>query len=96
MWWVYMLECADRSLYTGITNDLDKRLAVHTAGKGAKYTRPRRPVILRYREQVASKGMALRREAEIKRLSKMNKLALAATQSIRRRARHYQTGAPEE
>lgn len=53
MYFVYLLRCADGTLYTGCTNDLDRRLAAHNAGKGAKYTRSRRPVVLVYREQAA-------------------------------------------
>ena len=52
-WWVYILRCADGTLYTGATNDLDRRLAAHNAGRGAKYTRARRPVALVYREAAA-------------------------------------------
>ena len=51
MYFVYLLRCADGTLYTGCTNDLDRRLVAHNAGKGAKYTRSRRPVVLVYREQ---------------------------------------------
>ena len=56
MYFVYLLRCADGTLYTGCTNDLDRRLAAHNAGKGAKYTRSRRPVVLVYREQAPSGG----------------------------------------
>lgn len=75
-YWVYILRCADGTLYTGCTNDLSRRLAAHNAGKGAKYTRSRRPVELVYREEVPDKSAALRREAAIKRLSRQEKLAL--------------------
>jgi putative endonuclease len=78
MWLVYIVECADRSLYTGITNDLDQRMAAHRAGKGAKYTKPRRPLTLRYAEAAESKGAALRREAAIKALDRATKLTLIA------------------
>lgn len=67
-WYVYMLQCADNSLYTGVAVDIATRVSVHNAGKGAKYTRARRPVVLVYQEQAADHGAALRREAEIKRL----------------------------
>lgn len=50
-WWVYLLRCGDGTLYTGITDDLDRRLAAHNAGRGAKYTRSRRPVTLVWREE---------------------------------------------
>lgn len=75
-YWVYILRCADGTLYTGCTNDLSRRLAAHNAGKGAKYTRSRRPVELVYREEVPDKSAALRREAAIKGLRRGEKLAL--------------------
>ncbi len=75
-WVCYLLECADGTLYCGITNDLDKRLAAHNAGEGAKYTRSRLPVKLTYAEACANKSAALKREYEIKRLSRARKLAL--------------------
>ncbi len=75
-YWVYILRCADGTLYTGCTNDLSRRLAAHNAGKGAKYTRSRRPVELVYREEVPDKSAALRRETAIKGLSRGEKLAL--------------------
>ena len=76
MWVVYIVECADRSLYTGITNDLEQRMAAHRAGKGAKYTKHRRPLTLRYSETADSKGAALRREAAIKSFDRAAKLTL--------------------
>jgi putative endonuclease len=79
MWFIYIVECADRSLYTGITNDLEQRMAAHRAGKGAKYTKHRRPLILRYTEMLDSKSAALRREAAIKALTRAAKLTLIAT-----------------
>ena len=78
-WVIYMLRCGDGSLYTGITNDLTKRLAAHRAGTGARYTRARLPVRLVYREARATRGSALRREAAIKRLPRAAKLALGVT-----------------
>ena len=75
-WMVYMLRCRDGSLYTGITNDLPRRLAAHHAGRGSRYTRARRPVRLVYREARADRSAALRREAAIKRLPRAAKLAL--------------------
>lgn len=75
---VYILRCADGTLYTGCTNDLDRRLKAHSAGKGAKYTRARLPVELVYREPAADKSQALRREAAIKALCRGEKLALIA------------------
>ena len=73
---VYILQCADDSLYTGWTNDLSRRLAAHQAGKGAKYTKGRLPVSLVYVEKHPSKEEAMRREYAIKRLSRREKLAL--------------------
>ena len=75
---VYILRCGDGSLYTGITNDLEHRVAAHNSGKGAKYTRSRLPVIPVYWEIKTDKGSALRREFEIKRLSREKKLRLIA------------------
>lgn len=75
-WIVYILECSDKSLYTGITNNLERRLADHRSGKGAKYTQTRQPVQLRYSEHQDSRGAALKREAAIKTLTRSEKLAL--------------------
>jgi putative endonuclease len=75
-WTCYLLQCADQTLYCGITNDLDKRLAAHNAGEGAKYTRGRTPVKLLYCEPCADKSAALKREMEIKALPRAGKLAL--------------------
>ena len=77
---VYMLRCADGSLYTGWTNDLPKRLACHRAGKGGKYTRSRLPVELAYVERCESPREARSREWHIKRLSRAEKLGLLALQ----------------
>jgi putative endonuclease len=67
-WYVYILRCADNSLYTGVATDLVARVSTHNAGKGAKYTRGRRPVVLVYQEVVVDRAAAQRREAEIKRM----------------------------
>ena len=75
-WTVYMLECADGSLYTGITTDLERRLAEHAAGKGARYTKGRGPFRLVYRETCAGRAEASRRETTIKLLSRAEKLRL--------------------
>lgn len=72
-WVLYILECGDGTLYTGITDDLERRLKAHGAGKGAKYTRGRGPLTLRYQEFCASHGDALRREIAVKRLSRAEK-----------------------
>ncbi|MBR1528897.1 MAG: GIY-YIG nuclease family protein [Oscillospiraceae bacterium] len=74
--YVYIAECADGTLYTGWTTDPEKRIRTHNAGKGAKYTRSRRPVKLVYLEKFENKSDALRREYEIKRLSRVQKLLL--------------------
>ena len=74
--YMYVLECADGSLYTGYAVDVQARLAVHNAGKGAKYTRARLPVELVYQEACADKSAALRREYEIKQLTRVQKLKL--------------------
>ena len=75
-WYVYMLRCGDGSLYTGIAVDVQARLALHRSGKGAKYTRGRGPLILRYQEACGSHGDALRREIEVKKLTRLEKLTL--------------------
>ena len=77
-WTVYILRCADGTLYTGITNDLAARLKAHEAGTGAKYTRGRGPLILQYRQNFETRGLAAKREAAIKRLSRAHKEALIA------------------
>lgn len=73
---VYMLRCKDGSLYTGWTNDLKHRLAMHSSGRGAKYTRGRGPLELVYSEELPDKEAALRRECAIKKLRREQKLAL--------------------
>ncbi|MCB1750431.1 MAG: GIY-YIG nuclease family protein [Gammaproteobacteria bacterium] len=81
-WHIYILECGDHSLYTGIARDPGARLLQHNAGRGAKYTRSRLPVTLVYREFAGSRGDALRREAEVKRLSRQQKRALIASVAL--------------
>jgi putative endonuclease len=76
-WTVYLLRCRDGSLYTGITNNLARRLARHRAGTASAYTRSRRPLRLVYAEDQPSRPAALRREAAVKRLPRRAKLALA-------------------
>ena len=75
-WYVYLLRCGDGTLYAGITDDLDRRLAAHRAGKGAKYTRGRGPLELVYTEEQPDKPAALRREAAVKKLRRPAKEAL--------------------
>ncbi|WP_408072544.1 GIY-YIG nuclease family protein [Butyrivibrio sp. JL13D10] len=74
--YTYIVECADGSLYCGWTNNLEKRIADHNAGKGAKYTKPRLPVVLVYSEAFATKEEAMSREWHIKQLSRSKKLDL--------------------
>lgn len=81
-WTLYILECGDGTLYTGISDNLEKRLAAHRAGKGAKYTRGRSPIFLRYTESCESHSQALRREIEVKRLSRSEKMKLYAVTNI--------------
>ena len=77
-YYVYIVECSDRTLYTGWTNDIEKRIQEHNNGKnGAKYTRGRRPVTLIYRECCVNLSDALKREALIKKLSRKQKLSWA-------------------
>ena len=80
--YVYILRCADGSLYTGWTNDLEKRVKTHNAGKGAKYTKTRLPVELVYYEEYEEKGEALSRELSIKKLKKTAKEKLILKQYI--------------
>jgi predicted GIY-YIG superfamily endonuclease len=75
-WSVYILRCADGTLYTGIAPDVEKRLQKHTEGRGAKYTRGRTPVELVYREEHPNRAEASRREYQIKQLSRGEKLLL--------------------
>jgi putative endonuclease len=75
-WVCYLLRCADDTLYCGITNDMEKRLAAHNAGEGAKYTRGRLPVSVVYSESCVDKSAALKREMKIKRLPRSAKQAL--------------------
>lgn len=75
-YYVYILECADQTLYTGIAKDVHKRLLEHVEGKGAKYTRGRGPFILRYVEAFDNRSAALKREKQIKMLSRIQKLQL--------------------
>lgn len=78
-WVVYILECKDGSLYTGITDHLPQRLAAHRAGKGAKYTKGRGPLTLRYLEDCEDHSHALKREYAIKQLTKYEKWELCKT-----------------
>ena len=73
IWKLYIIRCGDGTLYTGITTDVDKRFTAHSSGKGAKYTRGRTPLELVYQEECGDHSMALKREAEIKKLSRKEK-----------------------
>ena len=74
--YTYIVKCSDGSLYTGWTNNLEKRIKDHNAGRGAKYTKARRPVVLVYKEEFPTKQEAMKREWEIKRLSRKERLSM--------------------
>jgi putative endonuclease len=80
-WWVYLLRCGDGSLYTGITNDLEKRATRHNAGKASRYTRSRLPVELVYREEQPDRSAASKREAALKKLTRVEKETLVRSQA---------------
>ncbi len=82
MIYTYILKCKDDSLYTGWTNDLKKRITSHNAGKGAKYTKARRPVELVYYEEFQTREEAMKREYAIKQLSRKEKEALIKTRPL--------------
>ena len=81
-WHVYIIECSDGSLYTGITNDLDRRITAHNDGRGAKYTKSRRPVRLRFSEPAADRKNASQREYAIKSLRKAEKMRLITPEPL--------------
>ncbi|MDP1557453.1 MAG: GIY-YIG nuclease family protein [Nitrosomonas sp.] len=81
-WTVYILECADGSLYTGITTDLARRIAEHEAGQGARYTHGRGPFQLKHKERCKNRAEASKREISIKALSRTRKLALISQQTL--------------
>ena len=80
--WVYILRCGDGSLYTGWTNDLERRLSAHASGKGAKYTRSHLPVELVYSQAFPCPHEAMSRERQIKALSRREKLALISEKEL--------------
>lgn len=80
--YTYMVRCSDGSLYTGWTNDLEKRIKDHNEGRGAKYTKTRRPVVLAYYEEFSTKEEAMRREWEIKQLTRAEKLKILEKQDF--------------
>ena len=75
-WYVYILRCGDGTLYTGITDDVERRLAAHRSGKGAKYTRGRGPLELVHTEELSDKSAALKRERSVKKMTRQQKLKL--------------------
>ena len=76
MHYIYIVECKDKTLYTGYTNNLDKRIKAHNDKKGAKYTRGRTPVVLKYYEEFDNKVDAMKRESQIKKLKRVRKMKL--------------------
>jgi predicted GIY-YIG superfamily endonuclease len=85
-WHVYLVRCGDGTLYAGATSDLTRRLAAHANGKGARYTRGRGPLVLAWSEEVADRSAALRREHQIKRLRRAEKLRLTSQRVPARKA----------
>lgn len=79
MWYLYILRCGDDTLYTGITNDIPARLKAHASGKGAKYTRGRGPLELVYQEELESYSTALKREYQVKQLTRAQKRQMIDT-----------------
>jgi len=86
-WTLYVAECADGSYYTGITKDVEKRIETHNAGKGSKYTAVHRPIKLIFQETQANYSVALRREYQVKSLSKKRKILFAQGEKLRRPAK---------
>ena len=82
MWHVYIIECKDRTLYTGITTDIDRRITEHNSGIGGRFTRFRIPAKLVYKEKVTTRSTALKREAAIKKLSRDGKLGLISSADL--------------
>lgn len=80
-WLVYILECKDGTYYTGITDDLEKRITAHNSGKGAKYTKGRGPVKMVYSEKYLGRSEATKREGEIKKLNRKAKMKLLQTRA---------------
>ena len=80
--YTYIVKCSDGTFYTGWTNDLEKRISAHNSGKGAKYTQSRRPVALMYYEEFSTKEEAMRREYEIKQMTRKKKLELIVEAGI--------------
>ena len=93
-WFVYMLRCADKSLYCGVTTDLQLRIAAHNAGNGARYTRCRLPVELVWHMPVASKSLACCEEFQIKKMRKNGKELLIASQQAEREGQIFPVDHP--
>lgn len=79
-WFVYIVKCSDDTLYTGITNNIDKRMAKHNAGQASKYTRSRLPVVPVYVEDAIDRSTATKRELSLKKLTRRQKLSLISKQ----------------
>jgi len=86
-WHVYIIECSDGLLYTGITNNLERRVKAHNSGNGCRFTKYRHPVTLRYTGKVRTRSQALKEEARIKRLPRLKKLELVADYAAQNKAR---------
>ena len=82
MWFVYILLCTDDSLYTGCTNNIEKRFSEHSSGKGGRYTRSHKPVDIVYKESFHTKSEALKRECEIKKWRKSEKVRMIQTEIL--------------
>ena len=85
MWNIYIIECSDKKLYTGITKDIDRRLKEHSSGHGGRFTKFRGPVKLMFQQQMADKPEAMRREVEIKKMSRREKEELVRSFSFSRK-----------
>jgi putative endonuclease len=86
-WTLYIIECKDSSLYTGITNDIRRRFRCHCAGKAARYTRGRGPLKLVYKEKCQDKSSALKREYAVKQMSRHGKSALISGKSLQKKSK---------
>ena len=91
-WYVYLARCADHTLYCGITNDIKARFATHNAGRGARYTRSRLPVVCVWKKRVRDRSAALKLEYAIKRLSRAEKHAIAARATVGGRGTRFRKG----
>lgn len=94
--YTYILECGDGSLYTGWTNNLERRLKAHNEGKGAKYTKTRRPLRLKYYEIFPTKEEAMSREYAIKRMTRKQKEELCRKERVRQTVPDKENGTPQD